>query len=55
LRTTAAPGSGLNQAETAHDEPMIGKGPTIRINQRIRLNLSGLARQFAVDAATDST
>ena len=26
-----------NRAETAHDEPMIGSGPRIRISQRMRL------------------
>jgi hypothetical protein len=34
LRSTGALGSDLSQAETAHDDPMMGSGPTIRINQR---------------------
>jgi hypothetical protein len=39
LRASAACGSVRNQADKAHDEPMIGKGPSSNISQRILLNV----------------
>lgn len=49
LRTTAAAGADLNQAETAQDEPAIGSGPKIKMSQRTRFKMYvpvELDRQF---------
>jgi hypothetical protein len=40
LRATAVGGADLNHAETAQDEPAMGRGPRIKMSQRMRFKIA---------------